>query len=38
MTTGTEAYLGLVIFGFLSFIGVLFYASLKASGQASDER
>ncbi len=38
MTTGTEAYLVMVVLGFVSFMGVLLYASFRSPGNSSDER
>jgi hypothetical protein len=38
MTTGTEAYLVMVIVGFVSFTGVLLYASFRSPGKRSDDR
>ena len=38
MTTGTEAYLVMVVLGFVSFMGVLLYASFRSPGKHSDDR
>jgi hypothetical protein len=38
MTTGTEAYLVMVVLGFVSFMGVLLYASIRSPGKRSDDR
>ena len=38
MTIGSEAYLVMVVLGFVSFMGVLIYASFRSPGKNNDGR